>query len=307
MLDYLLCRPPIAVIYLAAAVSLSMFRIDHVNSYHIQVILSRKLDIERLLQDDEYDDDTGMGMAHSLLNALLKISDDVPEIEGSLKEVCVSGPVNVESLDTIDAQGMDTGETVKQEDGIPNGIIPVKHDNGLAQLNTDKQPTEPDLPAFLAAPAISMVESRPSPSEEDAEIDISIVSKAEDPLRPSSPEESKNVPTSSTCSTHPCSPFPPQSPPGLPERKPLRPPTPPHRSTSTHALMTLSSLLTHANTLYELYPPTHPGLAMSSIMGPQSVVYTWREPSPPSFMAEAESMEWEEQRIADDEAEAMVA
>ncbi|KAG6897058.1 hypothetical protein C0992_004377 [Termitomyces sp. T32_za158] len=53
----------------------------------------------------------------------------------------------------------------------------------------------------------------------------------------------------------------------------------------------LTSLLAQADDLYALYPPTHPDLSLSSIMGPQSVVYTWSE----SFSAlptdaEAEAM-----------------
>lgn len=57
-------------------------------------------------------------------------------------------------------------------------------------------------------------------------------------------------------------------------------------------LVSLSSILTHADHLYTLYPPTHPSLAVSSIMGPQSVIHTWSE--------DAGKME------GDDEAEGMV-
>ncbi|KAG6838684.1 hypothetical protein C0991_009574, partial [Blastosporella zonata] len=39
----------------------------------------------------------------------------------------------------------------------------------------------------------------------------------------------------------------------------------------------LSSLLTRADELYALCPPTHPSLSLPHIMGPQSVVYTWSE------------------------------
>ncbi|KAG6838371.1 hypothetical protein C0991_012251, partial [Blastosporella zonata] len=40
---------------------------------------------------------------------------------------------------------------------------------------------------------------------------------------------------------------------------------------------TLLSLLTRADELYALYPPTHPSLSLWHIMGPQSVIYTWSE------------------------------
>jgi hypothetical protein len=248
---------------------------------------------------------------------LPEISDDVLEIEVLATEESVEEnlrPANVESLNTIDAQVSDTQEVAKQEDDIPNTMVPAKQDDP-AQSNTDEQPGEPDIPIFLATPPIPIEENRTSPPNlpkeaiTDPELDILIASGAEEstPLRPSSPEELKNISPSTTSPARPRSPPPPQSPPGFPDEKPLRPPTPPHRNTSTHALTTLSSLLTHADSLYELYPPTHPGLAMSSIMGPQSVVYTWREPKPSSVLAEVKSTEWEDQGIADDEAEAMVS
>ena len=39
----------------------------------------------------------------------------------------------------------------------------------------------------------------------------------------------------------------------------------------------LTDLLKHADTLYNTFPPSHPGLSLSSIMGPQSVIFTWSE------------------------------
>ena len=39
----------------------------------------------------------------------------------------------------------------------------------------------------------------------------------------------------------------------------------------------LTDLLKHADTLYDTFPPSHPGLSLSSIMGPQSVIFTWSE------------------------------
>lgn len=41
--------------------------------------------------------------------------------------------------------------------------------------------------------------------------------------------------------------------------------------------VTLSSLLERADELYSLYPPSHPSIDLSSIMGPQSVMLTWSE------------------------------
>lgn len=57
-----------------------------------------------------------------------------------------------------------------------------------------------------------------------------------------------------------------------PDSPPSPSPAPPELSA-----MTLSSLLKHADELYLLYPPSHPSIALGSIMGPQSVVFTWSE------------------------------
>ncbi len=56
--------------------------------------------------------------------------------------------------------------------------------------------------------------------------------------------------------------------------------TDPHTShfiETTHRkpTVTLASLLLRADEMYETYPPSHPSLSLSSIMGPQSVVFTW--------------------------------
>jgi len=42
-------------------------------------------------------------------------------------------------------------------------------------------------------------------------------------------------------------------------------------------ILSLSSLLAHASHLQTLFPPNHPSLHLSEIMGPQSVVHTWSE------------------------------
>ena len=43
----------------------------------------------------------------------------------------------------------------------------------------------------------------------------------------------------------------------------------------TRKTVTLQSLLVHADQLYDLYPPAHPGIALSTVMGPNSVMRTW--------------------------------
>ena len=77
---------------------------------------------------------------------------------------------------------------------------------------------------------------------------------------------------------------------------PTRPTSPSSRPKRTPQIP-LTALLTHADELYNTYPPSHPSLCLSEIMGPRSVVFTWSEG------AGAGGEEGEE---ADDEAERIV-
>ena len=81
-----------------------------------------------------------------------------------------------------------------------------------------------------------------------------------------------------------------------PSRLPTRPSTPSTRPETppphSQPPVPLTTLLAQADALHALYPPSHASLHLSSIMGPQSVVFTWSE----SFIALPD----------DDEAEAMV-
>jgi TBC1 domain family member 20 len=171
--------------------------------------------VERLQRDDDDDrgEGAGVGMTHSLLNALPEIVDDVPVVEVVKEEEDNESNINLEK---------DPETLIKEEESIPE----------------DKKPP---------------VKIEGSPSLTD------------------------DYPAERSCSR------------------------------SSTPRLTLSFLLSHADTLHELYPPTHPGLALSSIMGPQSVVYTWREPSNMIGLGGNNGSELMEDRLTDDEAEAMVA
>jgi TBC1 domain family member 20 len=57
------------------------------------------------------------------------------------------------------------------------------------------------------------------------------------------------------------------------------------------ARVSLTSLLTQADKLYSRIPPSHPDLRLSSVMGPNSVVFTWSETDPaPLSDSEAEEI-----------------
>jgi hypothetical protein len=68
---------------------------------------------------------------------------------------------------------------------------------------------------------------------------------------------------------------------------------------SSLAPISLPSLLTHAAQLLEDYPPTLPQLRVKDILGPRSVVHTWRPPSRDGFSVQADNER-------DDEAEGWV-
>nr|GAT46722.1 TBC1 domain member 20 [Mycena chlorophos] len=57
---------------------------------------------------------------------------------------------------------------------------------------------------------------------------------------------------------------------------PTPPPPPPRRKPKPKPQI-LTALLAAADALHESCPPTHPALHLSSIMGPQSTVYTWSQ------------------------------
>ncbi|KAG5640707.1 hypothetical protein DXG03_007476 [Asterophora parasitica] len=216
--DFILCRPPIAIVYLATV-----------------IILSRKQEIRRLEEEDE---DEGMGMAHSLLSGMPLISDregwkveeggDGPttaEDRPSVKEEEVDGnsiPHDDTAkgiLDDLDREDSDVQTPLEEEDAIERTSL--KEDNALDEKpRTENVADEEPVAAFVESPSL----------------------KGESTLVESE-EPSKPIPSTSNQPSE----------------------------------ITLISLLTHADELYTLYPPTHPGLSLSSIMGPQSVVYTWSE------------------------------
>jgi len=286
-----------------------------------QVILSRKSDVERLMTEDEHEGGMGIGMAHSLLNALPDISDNAPEAEvavkkeervedegiavasGAKEDYAVSETTKLEVRDAITrVEDPDQEMSIEQEDDLPDGILVDKGEPAADQPFADGQPIE-----FGA-------DARASTSMELEDEYDTLEQEESTPSESRTPESSKhseddppstNSPTTTTPSR---SRSPSRSSPVTPAQIPLPSSAPSRRTSSSTTTsstpLTLSSLLINADTLYGLYPPAHPGLRLSSIMGPQSVVYTWREPGPSDGAMERER---KGEELADDEAEAMVA
>ncbi|KAF9459688.1 rab-GTPase-TBC domain-containing protein [Collybia nuda] len=209
--DYLLCRPPIAVVYLATA-----------------IILDRKTAIEKLAQEDE---DEGMGMAHSLLSSLPSILDYT---EGQHEETSSTSDISI-----------------KQED----------REEIIHSTPQDAPSKERDTTLNGAANAETEVDVQDDTNNTESEV-LPIIKTEEDLTSLQGlPTNISGTPTLSEAG---------------PSTLPSRSPSPANTSAPVTST-TLTALLSHADSLWTLYPPTHPEISLSSIMGPQSVVFTWDE------------------------------
>ncbi|KAF8170766.1 rab-GTPase-TBC domain-containing protein [Pholiota molesta] len=231
--DYLLCRPPIATVYLATA-----------------IILARKKEVIRLQEEDEE------GMIHSLLSSLPDLVDDSVDMRE----------------DDGDTSILENGDNTffKEEDvssppdisTVPMGLEDVKREqiDSAAPTIAERKPSNDhqDLPEFLEFDFGVGAASTPNPaipSAERQEISVDPEGEQNTHLDAIKSEISPDV----------------ESAPKVEEADiPLH-------AAPTHPNLTLVDLLRTADELYEQFPPSHSGLKLASIMGPQSVIYTWSE------------------------------
>ncbi|KAG0702043.1 rab-GTPase-TBC domain-containing protein [Suillus ampliporus] len=276
--DFLLCREPLAVVWLAAA-----------------VILVRKPDVLKLAIEGED------GMIHSVLSALPPLSDgsettnDVPPDQHTR-----SGSLDEEDKITFrieEAKWLSEAPDENARNESPFGqqqIIEQKPvfcltENGAPQDTTDGQvvPGESDVVAYIdhSAENGSVLRSENShpvaqPREtEECAVTVSSENHIDnaadidtdaDFVRPSQPQQFPpflSRPTSPTLSRTSRS----------SSRTASRSPSPPPPK-FRQAPISLPSLLTHAAQLLDAYPPTLPELRVKDILGPKSVVHTWRPP-----------------------------
>ncbi|KAF4564832.1 hypothetical protein EYR40_011005 [Pleurotus pulmonarius] len=211
--DYLLCRPPIMVVYLASA-----------------ILLSRKAEIERLEEAGEE------GMVHSLLSGLPDIYDE--DKTNTLADVYI--PLEGEATAAAAADESDSLEvTPLESDRSSVGEAVSKPPEDSSEKASGKGERRSEEEKVDIHPATVPVDEK-EPLEEIKELveELSL---------------SNDVDTSSTDEAQ--EPYP----------RLMRP------------RVSLSSLLVAADELYEKYPPTHRDISLTSIMGPQSVVFTWSE------------------------------
>ncbi|KAF7294518.1 TBC1 domain member 20 [Mycena kentingensis (nom. inval.)] len=206
--DYLLCRPPICVVYLATA-----------------IILSRKADVQRLEEEDEE------GLIHSLLSAL----PDLVDAEADIKEEEDQLPFKAE----VDEVPLKEEASVEEE-------TPVKEEQDLQpHLDrvdaTNERVEEPTTPLGALSDDASSIPADSKPDTCDPEPKLE-PDDSETKIEPRAINHDPPVPI---------------------RRKPRPKP------------QLLTNLLAASDALYSAHPPSDHSLHLSSVMGPQSVVYTW--------------------------------
>lgn len=250
--DYLLCRPPIAVVYLAAAFLLS--RKEYIQSVKGQIepfmfhpILSSLPALTEGFEEWQINEDEpeAMTLQPPSENFLSK-----PAVDMSLAEQqFVQNTSKHESSSSAAASASASPFLVHSAVPDNPNIGPRATDaNGEIDQKLDDEPS-PDLDVYnrqskVGTPTDSTKQalSKPSPS----------TSPPLSPSRPS-PVEPRLASSSSSSLYLGDSSVPPTNPIPLPK------------------------ILSHSDSLYAQYPPAHPSLRLSSIMGPQSVVFTWSE------------------------------
>ncbi|TFK73411.1 hypothetical protein BDN72DRAFT_814675 [Pluteus cervinus] len=237
--DYLLCRPPIIVVYLATA-----------------IILCRQDEVRRLEEEGED------GMIHSLLSGLPNISDELyPEAAFDETKQAVPDPGNSEPSRPTPPASIDHRSEDDKE--------------LLDPVGTEQQQSETErIPPTGDDPETGPSDSPPLSGSLDGVTDPESTKTSTDASGGETNSAQPSISWAGDASE-------------TDDRDHHSPSPPPHtRRTS----ITLSSLLSSADALYAQYPPTLPNLCLSSIMGPQSVIFTWSEkPShlPSDSMAES--------------------
>ncbi|PSR76573.1 hypothetical protein PHLCEN_2v8331 [Hermanssonia centrifuga] len=245
--DYLLCRPPISVVYLATA-----------------VVLARKQEVEILQQEGEE------GMIHSLLSSLPDLYDDEEQVaaqkESVFEEKVAPEPEN-SSGPSPDPHSSDLS--------LVNSVLAsasnlTRSETHLPGMNLEDSTKRDPAPHLDDSPAAEGLAATPELAQSDSETPHNLSESSSHVLQPSdatsqSFETAAEKPetaisqASSTKSHSRKSSFSSMSV-GVPRPR-----------------VSLSSLLKTADELYSLYPPMHSAIALPAIMGPQSVMLTWSE------------------------------
>ncbi|KAL5498969.1 GYP8 [Sanghuangporus vaninii] len=268
--DFLLCRPPIAVVYLVASIT-----------------LLHRDEAFRMEREGEE------GMLHSLLSSLPRLSDGDKtsdfDLDGQICNVNILDddlvrPILAKS-DSID-EPHEVLQPQPDTDNIrPEGAeIELKDTESIAKQTVLERSTD-QYDGVLSSSGIlpdasKMLESVESSTRirTDPELSVQV-----DGLHSVIVQGSSNV------SDHSLSDIRSSESPATEVSS--RSSSPRHHAPSDHAprkIFALPALLEHTDELFEQYPPSNPALHVSEIMGPKSVVFTWSE-DPHRLMSDAEA------------------
>ncbi|KAL5522754.1 hypothetical protein ACEPAG_8772 [Sanghuangporus baumii] len=265
--DFLLCRPPIAVVYLVASIT-----------------LSHRDEAFRMETEGEE------GMLHSLLSSLPRLSDGDKTSGFDLDEqICNANVLGDDLVKPIcsKSDSIDGLQEVLQPEPGTNSIYPEGSEIGptdtesIAKQTVLERTTDqcdvvppssgifPDASKTLeSAESSTRIRTNSEASVQVDELHSTIVQGFSDLLHLSlSDIRSSESPTTELSS---------------------RPPSPRHHAHAPRKIVALPALLEHADELFERYPPSNPALHVSEIMGPKSVIFTWSE-DPHSLMSDAEA------------------
>ncbi|KAH0826682.1 hypothetical protein J3R83DRAFT_5071 [Lanmaoa asiatica] len=318
--DFLLSREPIAVVWLAAA-----------------LVLHRKPSIYLLAEQDEE------GMIHSLLGGLPELVDGEPGSHDTgnhgLTQGTVTGVDRTSKNDIVgfcsdDGAGpheQPSSETIDGTLGSPSisKQTPVSHDTFTGDKNELNQSTTPSdvvqnsgtLRASGLSPSTNPVLfpeatdhiRKSGPHSSTLELAASIPSTAPlpqearsvDPHCPSPSTSDRVPPRSRSPSSDLTRPSPEQSPTVANEPTPHFDKSAPSKPRTKPAPLSLTFLLRQADDLLTAYPPSHPLLRVTEVMGPDSATRTWR-PLPISTKARNAAPEKQPYHETDDYLETLV-
>jgi TBC1 domain family member 20 len=258
------------------------------SAYCLQIIISRKAEVRRLEEQGED------GMVHSFLSGLPDLCDVEDEVVDTKEGD--AGDIKVElDGEMVHVKAEADDETVEAEVPQRPEKVPLEEWHGL----TSNVPVDGSIPSPAPETAsksetelsLEYGESELSTFSSMQENGFDLVSSPPSSFDGLQEQDGLLKPTleTTTPGTHAHTPMSTLSP--SPSTSPPRSPSPtPSISSSISSdsvsssnflpkrlKIPLSTLLSQADALYLSYPPTHPSLALSEIMGPQSVVFTWSE------------------------------
>lgn len=287
--DYLFVRPPVACVYVAAAVCL--FSPTYLTSnFRGQMILARKEEVTWLEAVGEE------GMLHSILSSLPNLYEEGEEADPPPPEAEATPETKVEDT-TAAVDGKPEANGLPNGGRVPESTVKIERPSVIEPTEDTPSLTSPPSGVKEEVASQSLPTKTPSVERKSSDVDVARslftplpnlstngsdgAALNERPLMDGFPAFSKNdttligEPITKTGSeeTKPA-PTPTSTPPSEPEPEDSDP-WPDTPGQPTKARISLSSLLRQADELLTRFPPSHPKLDLDKIMGPRSTVFTW--------------------------------